>query len=350
MNAVLINSYGGTDVLAYGEIADPVPAGDEALVAVEAAAVNHLDLDLRDGSSRFPLELPHILGLEGAGRVRGLPDGYEGPLEVGSRVLIVEEIPCGACPQCRLGRSNLCERSGWTGVTRKGTYAELIAAPLDGLIALPEERTAAEWATVQGTFGTAWHMLVTRGAVRPDEWVLVNAVGSGIGSAALQVAQLAGAKVIATAGSEAKLERARELGAAAAVNYSTDSIREAVEELTGGIGVDLVFEHVGGQVFADSLDSIRVGGRMATCGAHGGEHVDLDVIELFRAERTIIGSMSCTLAEVEHVVAMVGSGRLDPVVDRVLPLEAAAEAHRLLAARQVFGKLVLEPGIYEGMH
>lgn len=350
MHAALMDSYGGPDVLTYGETADPLPTENEALVGVEAAAVNHLDLDLRDGSSRFPLELPHILGLEGAGRVRSLPDGYEGPLEVGSRVLIVEEIPCGTCRQCRLGRSNLCENSQWTGVSRKGTYAELIAAPLSGLIALPEERTAAEWATVQGTFGTAWHMLVSRGSVRPDEWVLVNAVGSGIGSAALQVAQLAGAKVIATAGSDAKLERARELGAEAAVNYSTDSIREAVSEITGGIGVNLVFEHVGGKIFVDSLESIRVGGRMATCGAHGGEHVDLDVIELFRAERTIIGSMSCTLGEVEHVVAMVGAGRLDPVVDRVLPLAEAAEAHRILTARQVFGKLALEPKIYEGMH
>jgi NADPH:quinone reductase-like Zn-dependent oxidoreductase len=192
-------------------------------------------------------------------------------------------------------------------------------------------------------------MLVTRGAVRADEWVLVNAVGSGIGSAALQVAQLAGAKVIASAGSDAKLERARELGAAGVVNYSTDSIREAVAELTGGIGVDLVFEHLGGRTFVESLEAVRVGGRMAICGGHAGEHVDLDLIELFRAERTIIGSMSCTLAEVEHVVSMVAAGRLRPVVDRVLPLAQAAAAHEVLATRQAFGKVVLEPKIYEGM-
>lgn len=344
-----MTGYGGPEMLLYDEVADPVPTADEALIAVEAAAVNHLDLDLRDGSSRIPLELPHILGLEGAGRVRALPSGYEGPLRVGSRALIVEDIPCGACLQCRLGRANLCEDSEWTGVSRSGTYAELIAAPVDGLIPLPGDRTAAEWATVQGTFGTAWHMLVTRGAVRPDEWVLVNAVGSGIGSAALQVARLAGAKVIATAGSEEKLERARVLGAAGTANYSTESIGEAVAELTGGIGVDLVFEHVGGQVFVDSLRALRTGGRMATCGAHGGEHVDLDVIELFRAERTIIGSMSVTPSEVEHVVAMVGAGQLDPVIDRELPLSAAAEAHRILAAREAYGKVILKPEIYEGM-
>jgi NADPH:quinone reductase-like Zn-dependent oxidoreductase len=343
MRAVLMRGYGGPEVLSYEEVADPAPAAAEALVAVEAAAVNHLDLDLRDGPSRFPLELPHIPGLEGVGRVRSLPAGYGGPLSVGSRVLIVEEIPCGVCQQCRVGRPNLCENSAWTGVSRRGTYAELIAAPVRGLIALPEERTAADWATVQGTFGTAWHMLVTRGEVRSDEWVLVNAVGSGIGSAALQVAQLAGAKVIASAGSDQKLERARELGAAALVNYSRESIRDAAIEATGGVGVDLVFEHVGGKVFVDSLQAVRIGGRMTTCGAHGGEHVDLDVIELFRAERTIIGSMSCTMNEVEHVTAMVAAGRLDPVIDRELPLAEASEAHRILAAREAFGKLVLVP-------
>jgi NADPH:quinone reductase-like Zn-dependent oxidoreductase len=343
MQAVLMRRYGPPEALTYEEVADPVPGADEALVEVEAAAVNHLDLDLRDGSSRFPLELPHVLGLEGTGRVRSLPAGYEGPLAPGSRVLIVEEMPCGACACCRAGRSNLCEDSQWTGVTRKGTYAELIATPVRGLIALPDERSAAEWATVQGTFGTAWHMIVTRGAVRPDEWVLINAVGSGIGSAALQVALLAGAKVVAAAGSDRKLDRARELGAAATVNYSSDSLHEAVTELTGGMGVDLVFEHVGGAVFAESLLSTRVGGRVVTCGAHGGEHVDLDVIELFRAERSVIGSMSCTLEEIEHVVALVGSGRLDPVIDRELPLEAAADAHRVLADRQAFGKVVLRP-------
>ncbi|MBS1861802.1 MAG: zinc-binding dehydrogenase [Actinobacteria bacterium] len=341
MKAITLRRYGGLDALTLEEVPDPTPTEGEALVAIEAAAVNHLDLDLRDGSSRLPLELPHILGLEGAGRVRSLPDDYDGPLGVGDRVLIIEDLPCGTCARCRAGRGNLCEQGEWTGVGRQGTYAELIAVPCAGLLPLPEQRSAAEWATVQGTFGTAWHMLVSRGNVRPDEWVLVNAVGSGIGSAALQVASLAGAKVIATAGSAAKLERARELGASATVDYSRESIGEMVTEVTAGAGVDLVFEHVGGQVFVDSLAAIRVGGRMVTCGAHGGEQVDLDVIELFRAERQIIGSMSTTVDEVRHVVAMVGAGRLDPVIDRELPLAEAAEAHRILADRQAYGKVVL---------
>jgi NADPH:quinone reductase-like Zn-dependent oxidoreductase len=343
MKAVLMPRYGGPEVLVYEDVADPEPGPVEALVEVEAAVVNHLELDLRDGSSRLPLELPHILGLEGTGRVRSLPAGYEGPLTRGSRVLIVEEIPCGACARCRVGRSNLCLNSQWMGVSRRGTYAELVATSTNGLIALPDERSAAEWATVQGTFGTAWHMLVTRGAVRPDEWVLVNAVGSGIGSAALQVALLAGANVVAAAGSDRKLERARELGAAAVVNYSRDSLHEAVLELTDGAGVDLVFEHVGGDVFSESLLSTAPRGRVVTCGAHAGEQVSLDAVELFRAERSVVGSMSCTLEEIEHVVALVAAGRLDPVIDRELPLSAAADAHRVLAERRAFGKVALMP-------
>jgi NADPH:quinone reductase-like Zn-dependent oxidoreductase len=335
--------YGGPEVLAYQEVDDPIPAKDEALVAIEAAAVNHLDLDIRDGSSRFPLELPHVLGLEGVGRVRTLPAHYEGPLSPGSRVLVIEELACGRCRHCLLGRGNLCQDTEWTGVSRPGTYAEMMAVPVRGLIALPEQRSSSEWATVQGAFGTAWHMLVTRGALRPDEWVLINAVGSGIGTGALQIALLTGARVLASAGSDAKLDRALEMGASAVVNYSRDSIHEVAMEVTEGVGVDLVYEHVGGQIFTESLRSTRVAGRVVTCGAHAGEVADLDIVNLFRAEHTIIGSMSCTIDEIRHVVRLVADGRLNPVIDREIPMSMAAEAHRLLASRQAFGKLVLVP-------
>jgi NADPH:quinone reductase-like Zn-dependent oxidoreductase len=343
VKAVVISSFGGPEVLSYREWDDPTPGPDEALVTVEAAAVNHLDLDLRDGTSRLPIELPHVTGLEGVGRVRTLPADYEGPLSPGNRVLIVEELSCGVCRLCRIGRPNLCQDTDWMGVSRPGTYAELVAVPVSGLIALPEQRSSAEWATVQGSFGTAWHMLVTRGQVRPDEWVLVNGVGSGIGTGALQLALLAGAKVIASAGSDAKLERALEQGASAGINYSRESIRDVVMKVTGGIGVDLVYEHIGGRIFSESVLATRLGGRVVTCGAHAGEVADLDIIELFRAERTIIGSMACTFDEVEHVVNLVASGTLNPVIDREIPLSMAAEAHRILAGRQAFGKLVLVP-------
>jgi NADPH:quinone reductase-like Zn-dependent oxidoreductase len=184
-------------------------------------------------------------------------------------------------------------------------------------------------------------MLVTRGRVQPGETVQVNGVGSGIGSAALQVALFAGARVIATAGSDAKLAHAVQLGAFGSVNYSTDDLRSAVLDLTGGVGVDLVYDHVGGDVLTASVKTLRAGGRLVTCGAHAGEIVPLDVVELFRNELTLIGSRTCTLDELQTVVALVAERRLSPVVDSIYPLSEVREALRRLEGRQHFGKIVL---------
>jgi NADPH:quinone reductase-like Zn-dependent oxidoreductase len=216
--------------------------------------------------------------------------------------------------------------------------------PARGLIRLPgENRSAAEWAGVQGALGTAWHVLVTRANVRAGETVLVNAVGSGVGSAALQVAVLAGARVIATAGSDTKIAHALGLGAIGGVNYRTQDLVAAVRELTSGAGVDVVFDHVGGDVLPASLKTLRAGGRLVTCGAHGGELVGLDVIELFRAELTLIGSRTCTLDELRTVVELVAAGQLNPVVDSQYALGDAREAFRRMEQRLHYGKIVLIP-------
>ncbi len=287
MRGVIMGRYGGAEVLEYLELPDPVAADGEVLVRIEAAALNHLDIDLREGTSRLPLELPHVLGCEGVGRVVAASAGAGGRWSAGDRVMVLEETTCGRCDMCRLGCQNRCEDTVWVGVGRQGTYAELVAVPADGLVALPEARTAEEWAAVQGAFGTAWHVLMARGRLTAGEWLLVNAVGSGVGSAALQVGVLAGAHVLVTAGSGAKLERALALGASGAIDYSSqgaDRIAPAVLEATGGRGVDLVFDHVGGSVLTESLKALRPGGRLVTCGAHGGETVPLDVVELFRSE------------------------------------------------------------------
>jgi NADPH:quinone reductase-like Zn-dependent oxidoreductase len=340
--AVRFHEYGGTSVLSVDEIPIPEPAPDEVVVAIEACALNHLDLDLRAGTSRIPLELPHILGSDGIGRIESVgPDVSD--WRPGDRVMVLEEVPCGRCDECAAGHQNRCDHCDWIGVNRPGCYAEYLATPADGVVRLPEVRTAAEWAGVQVPFGTAWHMLVTRGRVRVGETVLINAAGSGIGSAAVQIALLAGARVIATAGSDAKLDRARELGAHAAVNYSTPGWGAEVLALTGGEGVDLVYDHVGGEVLRESLTLVRKGGRLATCGAHAGETVALDVIELFRAERTIIGSRHCTLEEIEKVNALVAERKLEPVIDSVYPLSDVVAATEQMARRDHFGKIVLEP-------
>lgn len=342
MKAVRFHAYGGPEVLRYEDVPDPVPGPGEALVRVHACGVNHIDLDRRAGTSRFTHDLPFILGYEIAGEVVALPPGVSGP-PVGTRVLVPYLLPCWRCTFCRTGRDNLCPQSQRYGGTRPGGYAELVTAPADELIALPPSLSYEEAAATQLAFGTAWHMLLTRGRLAAGETVLVNAAGSGIGSAALQIAKLVGAWVIASAGSDAKLERARALGADHVVNYRTSDLATAVLDLTAGRGVDLIFEHVGGELFGQALRCVAIDGRIAICGAHAGETVPLDLIEVFRRQVQIIGSRVYTRQELLTVLALVGAGRLRPVVHAVLPLAAAAEAHRILERREQFGKVILRP-------
>jgi len=336
-----MRDYGTTDVLAMEDIEDPVCGPGEVLVRLTACALNHFDLDLRSGVSRVPLDLPHVLGCEGVGYVESVSPEAADRWQKGDRVMVLEEIPCGRCVVCVEGHQNLCEEGSWVGVSRQGTYAELIAMPAHALISLPDARTDVEWASVQAAFGTAWHMLITRGGLRTGERVLINAVGSGIGSAALQIAVHAGAEVFATAGSDEKLERAREMGAHHVFSYKEAGWEAAALEATHGKGIDLAYDHVGGDVFVKSLGLLRPGGRVATCGAHGGETVPLDIVELFRAERTIIGSRTFTLPELETVVRLVAAGQLDPVVDSVMPLDDVRSAHDKMEQRDHFGKIVM---------
>jgi NADPH:quinone reductase-like Zn-dependent oxidoreductase len=340
MRAVRFHEYGDLDVLRFEEVADPVPDDGEALLRVEACGLNHFDLDLRAGISRVPLNLPHISGLEVVGRIVSLAGG-DSDLQVGQRVLVHYEETCGRCRFCRTDRANLCPHTRMFGVNRPGGYAELVTARIIDLLPVEDGLDAAGWAAVQIPFGTAWHLLVTRGGLRPGETVLVNAAGSGVSSAAIQIAKLAGARVIASAGSDAKLAQAREYGADEVTNYQQRLLTDTVLELTAGEGVDLVVEHVGGEVFRESLRALRSDGRLVTCGGHGGEVVPLDLIELFRSERRIIGSRTWTRTELERVVSLVGERKLRPVVDSEFPLEEAREAQARLSSRAHYGKVVL---------
>jgi NADPH:quinone reductase-like Zn-dependent oxidoreductase len=336
-----MSDYGTPDVLTVEDIDDPVCGPGEVLVRLTASALNHFDLDLRSGVSRIPLDLPHVLGCEGVGYVESVSPDVGDRWQRGDRVMVLEEIPCGRCVVCVDGHQNRCDEGSWVGVSRQGCYAELIAMPAHALLSLPETRTEVEWASVQAAFGTAWHMLITRGGLKVGERVLINAVGSGIGSAALQIALHAGAEVFATAGSDEKLERARQMGAHHVFSYKDADWAEAALEATAGRGIDLAYDHVGGDVFVKSLGLLRPGGRIATCGAHAGETVPLDIVELFRAERTIIGSRTFTLPELETVVRLVAAGHLDPVVDSVLPIADVRTAHEKLERRDHFGKIVM---------
>jgi NADPH:quinone reductase-like Zn-dependent oxidoreductase len=341
MKAVTFERFGGPDVLGTRDWPDPVPGPGEAVVRVRACGVNHLDLDLRAGTSGFPLRLPHVLGIETAGEVAALGPGAGG-VAVGDRVLVVRAVTCGACPPCSRGEDNLCPSRETFGLNRPGGYAECVLAPARNLLPLPAALGFEDAAAVQVAFSTAWHMLVERAGLRPGETVLVTAGGSGVGTAAVQIARHAGARVIATAGSATKRERLLALGAQAAVDHRRGDWPGEVRRLAGG-AVDVAFEHVGGETFQGALAALRRGGRLVTCGAHAGERVPLDLIDLFRRQVSLLGSYSAPNRTVIEVMRLVAAGVFRPVLHAAVPLWDAARAHGLLAAREAFGKVVLVP-------
>lgn len=342
MRAVRFHEYGPPEVLRYEEVPDPVPGPDDALVRVRACAVNHVDIDMRNGTSRLPITLPHTLGFEVAGDVVAVGDRV-GEVKPGDRVAPLYQIHCRECEWCSRGEHMHCERIQMLGVQLPGGYAEYVVAPAWALLRLPDSLGYEDAAAIQTTFSTVWHALVTRARLQEGDWVLVNAAGSGVGTAGVQVARLLGARVIAAAGADFKLERALGHGAEAVVNYSTEDLAKRVRELTGGRGVDVVMECVGGDVLRASLEALAKDGRVVTVGGHAGEVVPVDVILLFRHQWSLIGSVRATAAEIRHVVDLVAEGKLRPVVHDVFALADAADAHRVLEDRRQYGKLILSP-------
>src|SRR3954465_6489133 len=341
MKVAWFHKFGGPEVLVYEEAPKPAPKPGEALVRVRAVGINHVDLDHRAGTSRIPVKFPHILGREFAGEVAGLNGSSE--FKEGDRAWITCRIPCRKCEFCLAGRDNLCVQEGYFGLDIPGGYAEYGGVRVANLNALPSvsfENAAA----AQIAFGTAWHVLITRGSLQAGQTVLIQAAGSGIGSAAVQVAKLAGAaSIIATASSAKKLEQARALGATPPLNYSKEKFAQRVMEITGGRGVDVIMEHIGGEVFTRSLQCLARGGIIVTVGAHAGEVVEFDIIPFFRRELRLAGSKNASVLELRKVMGLVANGKLKPIVHKAFPLAQAAEAHRVVESRDFFGKVVLVP-------
>ena len=343
MKVAWFHKFGGPEVLVHEEAPKPAPKPGEALVRVRAVGINHVDLDHRAGTSRIPLTFPHILGREFTGEVAGLNGDAQGFKE-GDRVWVTCRIPCRKCELCLLGRDNLCLKEGYFGLDIPGGYAEYVTVPIANLNALPANVRFEDAAAAQIAFGTAWHVLINRGGLQAGQTVLIQAAGSGIGSAAVQVAKLAGAAmIIATASSETKLEQAKALGATHLINYSREKFADKVMALTGGRGVDVVMEHIGGEVFTESLKCLARGAIIVTVGAHAGEVVQFDIIPFFRKELRLAGSKNASVLELRKVMQLVADGKLKPVVHKALPLAQAAEGHRVVDSRDFFGKVVLLP-------
>jgi NADPH:quinone reductase-like Zn-dependent oxidoreductase len=338
---VVLRTHGGVDVLVREdiELADPGPR--EVLIRVRAVALNHLDVWVRRGLANLELEYPHRLGSDVVGEIEALGPGAR-QASVGDRVVVSPGLSCGVCQRCLAGQDTLCRRYAILGEHVSGGYARHVVVPDTNLLPWPGDLDFIDVAAVPLSFLTAWQMVVDKARVQPAQTVLVHAAGSGVSSAAIQIAKLFGARVIATVGSDAKVERARLLGADDVINYSTQDFVAEVRRLTGKRGADVVIDHVGGDVIARSVLAVTSGGRIVTCGATSSFEGKIDLRHVFFRQIEILGSTMGSKSALFSVLEHVKARRLRPVVDRVLPLWEAREAHRILEAREAFGKVVLQ--------
>ena len=341
MKAVRIHQHGGPEVLLHEDIPDPAIKANEVLVRVRACALNHLDLWVRGGIPGIRYPLPLVPGSDIAGEIV-----ETGPLceraQTGWRVLLSPGLSCRQCEACVSGRDNECRRYTLFGTGRDGGNAELVAAPEYAAIPIPDDMTLEEAAAAPLVFLTAWHMLMGRARLQAGEDVLVLAASSGVGMAAIQIARLFHCRVIATAGGEGKLARARELGADYAIDHYRQDISAEVREITGRRGVDVVVEHVGAATWPKSLESLASGGRVVTCGATTGYDAKVDLRYLFSKQWSLLGSFMGTLGELHQVLKFVFRKQLRPVVDRVYPLAEIRAAHQRLENKEQFGKVVVQ--------
>jgi NADPH:quinone reductase-like Zn-dependent oxidoreductase len=341
MTAMVMREHGGPDVLHLEPLPIPEPGPGEVRVRIRAVALNHLDIWTRRGGPAFKLAFPHRLGADVAGVVDALGPGATAT--VGAKVVVQPGISCGRCAACLGGHDNLCRSYGILGEHRQGGYAEFLVVPEVNLAPYPERLDFTHAAASILPFLTAWQMVVHKARVAPGDTVLVHGAGSGIGVAAIQIAKLYGARVIATAGNDDKVARAKALGADVVINYTTADFAAECRTLTGKRGVDAVIEHVGGDVFAASIRAVRNGGRIVTCGATAGFHPAIDLRHIFYRQVEVLGSTLGSKADLLAALSHIAAGRLEPVVHRVMPLGDAALAHRLLEDRAAFGRVVLEP-------
>jgi NADPH:quinone reductase-like Zn-dependent oxidoreductase len=344
MRAVVLREFGGPDVLRVEEVPDPVPAAGEVVVEVHAVTVNQsLDLKVRADGTVRGTTLPHVLGVDPAGVVSAVADGVDG-VAVGDRVAVVPHIRCGRCAFCTSGREEQCPNSRHIGVHRWGGYAERVAVPATNVVPVPDGVSFVDAAVILRHAPTAFNLLRTLADVQPGERVLVMGATGGLGAAGVQVAKLLGATVIAGAGADERVEVALANGADSGVNYRAQDLTDEVLRITDGRGVQVVFENISDpEIWPKAFASLAHGGRLVTAGAHGGGRVELDVRRLYGRRLRVIGGAGASRRDVASALEAAAEGRLHAVVDRVLPLDQAAEAHRLAEKGGLLGKLVLDP-------
>jgi NADPH:quinone reductase-like Zn-dependent oxidoreductase len=340
--AMVINATGSVDVLERATIDVPDAGPREVRVRVRAVALNHLDVWTRRGLPNVKYDFPHRLGADIAGEVESAGAGVTSELaKPGTRVIINPGLSCGACERCLRGEDNLCARYGIMGETRQGGYGQHIVVPEQNLLPLPGKLSFEEAAAIPLCFLTAWQMVVTRAQVRPGQTVLVHAAGSGVSSAAIQIAKMHGARIFATTSTDEKAKRAKELGADEVINYATQDFVAEVKRFTAKKGVDVIIDHVGGDVMSKSVVAATRGGCIVTCGATAGFTPTIDLRHVFFRQVRILGSTMGCKGDLFEILRHVEAGKLKPVVDSVMPLWDARKAHTMLEERKAFGKVVL---------
>jgi NADPH:quinone reductase-like Zn-dependent oxidoreductase len=341
MKALLMNTHGGFDQLGLGSVPDPTLGPGRVRVRLKASALNHLDLFVLKGLPGLDLRFPHIPGADGLGEVDAVGPGVEG-WTPGQRVVIQPGISCGTCAFCLAGQQPLCKTFGILGEHLPGTFAQAVVVPAVNLAAAPEHLTDVEGAALPLTFLTAFRMLFTRAELKAGETLLIHGAGSGVSLAALRMAVAAGAEVVVTSGSDAKLEKARALGAVAGINYRKEKVDKAMRDRTRGEGVDVVMDNVGEATWAASLKCAKKGGRIVTCGATSGPNPPEEMRLIFWKQLTILGSTMGSASDFARMLAFVSGAKLRPVVDEILPLGEARCAYERLERGEQFGKIVLD--------
>ena len=341
MKAIVLHNKGDVSQLKYEEVETPKINDDEVLVKLKAASVNHLDIWVREGN--FPINYPIIIGSEGSGDIVEIGRNVNG-FSNGDKVVVLTSSICNKCEYCITGNDNLCKNSKKLGISVNGCYAEYVKVPQQNLLLMNDKINYEEAASVPVTFGTAYRVLMSLAKIKHGEIVLIQAAGSGVGTAAIQIAKLAGARVIAAAGNDEKLDKAKSLGADFLVNYyRNQNFDEEVKYLTNGNGVDVVIEQIGGYVLIKSLNCLKRGGRIVVLGATSGNKVEIDVQHFYRNNLTMLGTSGITQKEIREVFELVKNGKLKPIIDRTFSLRDASASHRYMEERRNFGKIILKP-------
>jgi NADPH:quinone reductase len=344
MKAIVLREFGGPEVLKLENVPTPRPAAGEILIKVHSISVNRtLDCIVRSGSYPVTVQLPHVLGVDPAGEVVEL-GASAAKFVIGDRVAVISAIPCQKCGPCLKGDESNCVDSTRIGIDRWGGYAEYIAVPERYAVKLPDNVSFAEGTVVTRHFPMAFNLLSRKAAVRPGEWVLVMGAAGALGSSCVQVAKMSGANVIAGAGTDERVNLAKTYGANFGINYRTHDLTKEVIRLTDNAGVDIVCENISDPtLWPTALASLAVNGRLVTAGAHGGGMVTLDVKRLYMRRLRIIGAAGTSVADVEKALDAARQGKIHAIVNRTMPLSAAAEAHRIVEQNQITGKIILDP-------